>query len=105
MSDVIEVPNEEGQKAPSHVATYTRDKKGGGYLVRVTGPRARDCSGLEVPVLTKKGDVHKEKLMVLVWWGIDDLDFDGHPATSLPVALYTFEKKARAEEPVDVHVW
>ena len=44
-----------------HVATYTRNKKTGGYNVRVTGPKASLFTGQEVPVSTKDGKEHIEK--------------------------------------------
>ena len=37
----------------SHKATYARDKRKGGYLIRVIGPNAAAFAGREVPVIRK----------------------------------------------------
>jgi len=72
-------------KAParSHRATYARDKKKGGYLIRVEGPKANMFAGREVPVTTRNNDEHMEKLDGLIWTGTDE-------ETGKPVALYSF---------------
>jgi hypothetical protein len=72
----------------SHRATYSRDKKNGGYIIRVEGPRAKDFAGRDVPVTRKDGTEDSEKLVALVWSGVDD-------ETGKPVALYTFEPKPK----------
>lgn len=78
----------------SHKATYAADKKQGGYLIRVVGPRASEFVGREVPVVTQKGDEHMEKLIRLIWTGIDT-GTDKFPGTGQPCALYKFESKPK----------
>lgn len=79
-----------------HRATYARDKKKGGYLIRVAGPNAARFAGREVPVATIKGDEHTEKLVALLWAGIDDGEYGGKAGE--PVALYSFESRPRDDE-------
>lgn len=73
-----------------HKATYSSDKKKGGYLVRVEGPTAERFLGREVPVSTRAGDEHTEKLIKLVWTGTDT-------ESGKPVALYQFEPRPKDE--------
>jgi hypothetical protein len=75
-----------------HKATYARDKKKGGYLVRVQGPHANAFVGREVPVQTKDGSEHPEKLTQLIWTGTDDGEISGYTG---PCALYAFEAKPK----------
>lgn len=76
-----------------HRATYSTDKKKGGYLIRVVGPDAERFVGREVPVHTKAGTEHMEKLSALLWTGPDK-------ETGEKIALYRFEAKPRDEETV-----
>lgn len=55
-----------------HRATYSSDKRNGGYLVRIVGPNAEKFAGREVPVTMKNGDEHTEKLERLIWTGKDN---------------------------------
>lgn len=71
-----------------HKATYATDKRKGGYLIRVAGPNASRFVGKEVPVTMKNGDEHNEKLVRLIWTGIDTENGEN-------VALYAFEAKPR----------
>ena len=71
-----------------HKATYASDKRLGGYLIRVVGPDADKFIDYTVPVTTRNGDVHNEKLTRLVWAGVD-IDSGSR------VALYHFESKPR----------
>lgn len=71
-----------------HVATYSRDKRKGGYIVRVEGPNAASFAGREVPVTMRDRSEHAEKLTGLIWSGVDN-------ETGKPVALYTFESRPR----------
>lgn len=73
-----------------HKATYARDKRKGGYLIRVEGPTAGSFAGREVPVTTRDGNEHVEKLDALIWTGSD-------AETGKPVALYSFESRPREE--------
>lgn len=74
-----------------HKATYASDNRNGGYMIRVEGPMAARFAGREVPVTTRAGDEHSEKLTRLIWAGNDD-------ETGKPVALYKFESKPRDAE-------
>lgn len=76
----------------AHKATYAKDKRKGGYMVRVEGPMSNAFVGREVPVTMKDGSEHKEKLVTLVWAGKDN-------ESGKPVALYSFE--AKPKEKVD----
>lgn len=76
--------------ARAHKATYATDKRNGGYLIRVAGPNAGAFAGREVPVTTKAGDEHDEKLIRLIWTGVDK-------ESGETVALYKFESKPREE--------
>ena len=74
-----------------HRATYARDKKKGGYLIRVEGPTADRFAGREVPVTTKAQSEHMEELDTLLWTGKDQ-------ETGAPVALYTFVSKPKEDD-------
>jgi len=76
-----------------HTATYTSDKRKGGYLVRVQGPEASLFAGREVPVTLRSGSMHREHLDRLIWSGTDK-------ESGQSVALYTF--LARPRENVEV---
>ena len=78
-----------------HKATYARDKKKGGYLVRVAGPTAGAFAGREVPVTLLDGTEHPEKLVKLIWTGADTGEYGGKAGE--PVGLYTFAARPRAE--------
>lgn len=73
-----------------HRATYSRDKKKGGYLVRVEGPTANRFAGREVPVTMRDGSEHTEKLDTLIWTGTDT-------ETKQPIALYSFVPRPKDE--------
>lgn len=72
----------------SHKATYARDKRKGGYLIRVIGPQAAAFAGREVPVIRKDDSETMEKLDGLIWSGTDE-------ETGKPVALYSFEARPK----------
>lgn len=56
-----------------HRAAYTRDKKNPGqWLVRVSGPHAKEFEGREVPVTVNGGGEQIETLARGVFAGIDD---------------------------------
>lgn len=73
--------------AVQHKATWARDKRKGGYLIRVAGPNAEHFAGREVPVERKDGSSTTEKLIALIWAGTD-------PTTG-KAALYSFEPRPR----------
>ena len=73
-----------------HKATYAADKKKGGWLVRVAGPYPEKFAGKDVPVTTRDGAEHMEKLVRLIWTGVDN-------ETAEPVSLYTFLPQPRDE--------
>lgn len=77
-----------------HRATYSKDKKKGGYLVRVEGPTANAFADRTVPVVLRNGTEQLEKLTTLVWAGTDK-------ETGKPVALYNFAAKPREEQEVE----
>lgn len=77
-----------------HKATYARDKKKGGYIIRVIGPHAAQFAGREVPVTRMDDTESNEKLVALIWTGTDE-------ETSRPVALYSFEPRPREEKTAD----
>ena len=74
-----------------HKATYARDKKQGGYLIRVAGPYPEQFAGRSVPVTLKNGEEHDEDLTALIWTGVDKESGD-------KVALYKFASKPREEQ-------
>jgi hypothetical protein len=83
-----------------HRATYARDKRTGGYLIRIAGPYPEMFGGRLVPVTMKDGSEHEEKLESLVWTGITPEDSKvGTPGER--VALYHFAAKPREEVEVD----
>lgn len=73
-----------------HRATYSRDKKKGGYIIRVEGPSCAAFAGREVPVTKKDGTVSPETLEHLIWTGNDE-------ETGKPVAIYSFVAKPKDE--------
>lgn len=85
---------------PAHKATYARDKKNGGWLIRVVGPNANAFAGREVPVTTNNGEQHPEKLNKLIWTGVDN-GFEDRPGTGQPAALYSFISKPKEEKPIE----
>lgn len=78
----------------AHKATYSSDKKNGGWIIRVEGPHAERFAGREVPVTMKGGDEHTEKLTKLVWVGTDK-------ESGAKVALYQFEPKPRDQQAIE----
>jgi len=85
------------EKKRSHKATYAKDKKKGGYLVRVIGPHAVSFAGRTIPVTKRDDTEDNETLDSLIWSGVDT----GTPeqkGTGLPVALYSFKAKPKGEE-------
>lgn len=77
-----------------HKATYARDKRKGGYLVRVAGPYPEKFAGREVPVQRMDGSESSEKLVALIWTGVDE-ERGGN------VALYSFEARPRDDSKPD----
>jgi hypothetical protein len=74
----------------AHKATFARDKKKGGYLIRVEGPQAAAFAGRNVPVTLKSGQKNSETLDELIWSGKDT-------ETGANVALYSFVPKPKEE--------
>lgn len=72
----------------AHKATYATDKRKGGYLIRVIGPKANAFVGRLVPVTRKDNTETEEKLARLIWSGKDE-------ETGAPVALYSFEPRPK----------
>jgi hypothetical protein len=83
-------------EAGAHRATWAKDRRNGGYLVRVIGPNANrfgerrvddgSKDGIivrrKVPVTLKSGEQKMAELGGVVWTGKDE-------DTGQPVALYT----------------
>ena len=67
-------------------------KRNGGYLIRIAGPSAECFAGREVPVNTKDGTEHVEKLERMIWTGLDK-------ESGSVVALYKFVSKPREAAP------
>jgi hypothetical protein len=78
------------KKERRHKATYATDKRKGGYLIRVEGPESNAFGGREVPVSTRDGVEHMERLTKLVWTGLDG-------ESGKAVTLYNFESRPREE--------
>jgi len=78
-----------------HKATYARDKRKGGYLIRVEGPFANRFSTRAVPVTRKDNSENEEELDQLVWSGKDK-------ESGKLVALYTFIPQGADNEAEDV---
>ena len=74
----------------THRATYARDKRNGGYLIRVEGPHSNAFAGRDVPVTRRDYSESPEKLDALIWSGTDE-------ETDKPVSLYTFVPKPKEE--------
>ncbi len=101
MSDPKDKKEADGkEKKRSHKATYSRDKKKGGYLIRVVGPHASEFIGREVPVTRNDGTESVETLTRLIHSGVDD---GGVIAADKGknYALYQFEPKPREEDIID----
>lgn len=84
--------NSDGKR--THRATYAADKRNGGFNIRVVGPNANEFAGETVPVETKNGEEHEEKLIRLLWAG-DDTDPQTKELTGRKAALYSFEARPR----------
>jgi len=72
-----------------HVATYAADKRKGGWLVRVAGPRPDMFSGRIIPVTRRDRSIGDESLERVVWTGKDE-------DTGENVALYKFAPKPQS---------
>lgn len=86
---------QEKKNGRQHKATYARDQRKGGYIIRVEGPNANRFAGRTVPVTRKDGSEDEEKLLNLLWSGNDQ-------ESGKPVALYEFEPKPRNENYDDI---
>jgi hypothetical protein len=74
----------------THRATYARDSKKGGYMIRVEGPHSNAFAGKDVPVTRMDNSETTERLNKLIWSGTDE-------KTGKPVTLYSFEPRPREE--------
>lgn len=77
-----------------HKATFARDKRQGGYLIRVEGPHANRFAERTVPVTRFDGSESDVTLAALVWAGKDE-------KTGKPVALYSFVADKKEPERVE----
>lgn len=89
-----EIERPKPAKGRAHVATYARDKRNGGYIVRVQGPNANRFAGRTVPVTRRDRSETQEELDRLVWSGKDN-------ESAEPVALYTFKQRPRDDVDAD----
>jgi len=83
-----------------HRATYTSDKRTGGYLIRVIGPDAAKFLNRDVPVTLADGTEHAERLIKLVHTGVDEGKFNAADKGQT-YALYKFQPKPRDEKQAD----
>jgi len=103
---MAEKDGKDAPKKPRHKATYAQDKKNGGYLVRVIGPDAEKFVGREIPVTNKDGETNIEKVVRLIWKGVDTgiPAKDGKPeikGTGQPAALYEMAKREKQKKDVE----
>lgn len=77
-------------KKRAHRATYAKDKRKGGYIIRVQGPASNRFAGKEVPVTLKDGSEQMETLEKLIWSGKDQ-------ESGEPVTLYSFVAKPKED--------
>ena len=84
-----------------HKATYTKDKRKGGYNVRVVGPHANMFAGREVPV-TRRGTEapQMETLDELIFSGVDDGEYNPEDAGK-NFAVYSFKARPRDAEEIE----
>jgi hypothetical protein len=82
-------------KGRSHTASYSKIRgEPFKWYIRVVGPSAEKFSGREIPVATKGGEEHDEKLTKMIWNGADRTSGEN-------VALYEFLAKPKAEVELD----
>jgi len=90
MAKKEETATAEGAKR-THKASYAKDKRQGGYLIRVQGPKSNMFVGRTVPVSKKDStDEDQIELIEIVWSGKDD-------DTGAPVTLYKFKPKLKED--------
>lgn len=93
-----DAPETDAQEPPAippkdkrlHKATYARDKRKGGYLIRIAGPYPERFAGREVPVTRRDGSESVETIVGLIWTGTDSENGER-------VALYSFEPRERTD--------
>ena len=89
--DADETPAQAAPPKPLHRATYASDNRVGGYNIRIVGPYPEKFAGKEVPVTTKRGATHRERLTKLIWTGTDN-------DSGQKAALYKFEPKPKEQD-------
>jgi hypothetical protein len=88
----MEAQSKPVNKPGQHRASYARDNKKGGYLIRVEGPMCEKFAGRDVPVsLRDGGEPQTEKLDRLIWCGTDK------ERPTVKIALYSFITKPRTD--------
>jgi hypothetical protein len=100
MAENIEKLKVADKNKRQHKATYSRDKRKGGYLVRVVGPHASQFTNRDVPVSRNDGSESTERLLKLVHSGVDGGEVV-QADKGKNYALYTFQAKPREEEDVE----
>lgn len=83
-----------GNGKRQHKATYARDKRDGGWNIRVQGPSANKFAGRDVPVTRFDLTEGTETLDTLLWFGKDK-------DTGENVALYSFTPKPKEEPQIE----
>lgn len=89
-----ELPSKDGR---THKATYAKDRKEGGYNLRVIGPHAKKMGRRWLPVTRFDGSENMEYALDIIWSGTDDGTED-RPGTGLPVALFSMWKAPKEEQ-------
>jgi hypothetical protein len=84
-------PNASPAKGRAHTASYSKIRgEPFKWFIRIVGPSAEKFSGREIPVTTKSGEEHAEKLSKMIWNGEDRQSGEN-------VALYEFLAKPKVE--------
>lgn len=91
-----ETGNEPAKPARQHKATYSRDNREGGWLVRIVGPSANKFANRDVPVTRNDGSENVETLGKLITSGVDEGNVIAADKGK-NYALYKFQPKERVE--------
>lgn len=86
----------EPKKERQHRATYSRDNRSGGWLVRVVGPHANKFAKREIPVTRNDNTENMEQLTTLITSGVDEGKVIAADKGK-NYALYHFEQKPRED--------
>lgn len=95
-----ETGNEPAKPPRQHKATYSRDSREGGWLLRIVGPNATKFSGRDVPVTRNDGTENMETVGKLITSGVDEGNVIAADKGK-NYALYKFEPKPREETTIE----